>query len=290
MDTVKDLVKTVKGRHTWDGAGVSLIRVIGHDDVCEADPFLMLDAFDSTNPEDYINGFPFHPHRGIETVTYLVEGEIDHKDSLGNSGTILGGQAQWMTAGSGIMHEEMPQRRPRLFGLQLWVNLPAKDKMTDPRYFDITAGMTPVVDIPGGHVRVVAGAYGDVKGVAPAFVQATMLDVTLEPGAVFDMPAENQATVLIYTLEGAGYFGPGGAHEIGCRTGAIFGTGGTFHAQAGDEGVRFMLFAGTPLNEPVAWGGPIAMNTEEELQTAFAELRAGTFVKKSGTGAQHGHL
>ncbi len=290
MNTVKDLVKTVSGRRTWDGAGVSLIRVIGHDDVRDADPFLMLDAFDSTNPDDYVNGFPFHPHRGIETVTYLVEGQIDHKDSLGNSGTIQGGQAQWMTAGSGIMHEEMPQRSPRMLGLQLWVNLPAKDKMTDPRYFDITSAMTPVVDIPGGRVRVVAGAFGGAKGVAPAFVQATMLDVTLEPGVVFDMPADDEATVLIYTLEGDGRFGPGGAHEIACRTGAIFGAGGTFHAQAGDAGVRFMLFAGKPLREPVAWGGPIAMNTEEELQTAFAELRAGTFVKKSGTGAQHGHL
>lgn len=277
MHTTKEVIKMVQGYPTKDGAGVSLTRVVGHNDVREADPFLMLDAFDSTNPEDYIRGFPMHPHRGIETVTYLIEGRIDHKDSLGNAGTIGAGQSQWMTAGSGILHEEMPQESDRLFGLQLWVNLPQKDKMTPPQYYDISS--IPTVQIEEGTVRVIAGAFGDTQGAQPRHVQATMLDISLKPDATFSMPVDEEATVLIYILEGEGFFGPEFVQPIKSRTAAIFGRGDTFLAKSGADDLRFMLVAGRPLHEPIAWGGPIVMNTQEELQTAFRELEQGTFIR-----------
>lgn len=277
--SICEVQKVIKGHATQDGAGVKLIRVVGHDDVREADPFLMLDAFDSDNPADYIRGFPMHPHRGIETVTYLIEGQIDHRDSLGNAGSIFAGQAQWMTAGSGILHEEMPQKSSRMFGLQLWVNLPQPDKMTAPQYFDITNDMIPTVQLAEGSVRVIAGAFDGVKGVEPRHVQATMLDIRLNPDAAFCMPVDEETTVLIYTLEGRGFFGPEGRAPLDRRTAAVFGSGDTFYAKAGAEGLRFVLFAGRPLREPVAWGGPIVMNTQDELRTAFRELEQGTFIK-----------
>lgn len=278
MNTTKQITKIVKGYPTQDGAGVSLIRVIGHDDVSDADPFLMLDAFDSTNPDDYIRGFPLHPHRGIETVTYLIEGRIDHRDSLGNAGSIGAGQSQWMTAGSGILHEEMPRKSDRLFGLQLWVNLPRRDKMTPPRYFDITNEMIPTVQLKDGTVRILAGTFGGASGTEPQHVKVTMLDIRLNPGKPFTMPVDDAATVLVYTLEGEGLFGPDGGHPVKSRTAAIFGRGDTFAVTSGAEGLRFVLFAGRPLREPVAWGGPIVMNTRDELQAAFRDLEQGTFV------------
>ncbi len=279
MGTIKNIVKTVKGHPTQDGAGVSLIRVIGYNDVKESDPFLMLDAFDSTNPKDYIKGFPMHPHRGIETVTYLIEGQIDHKDSLGNSGSIGPGQSQWMTAGSGILHEEMPQPSDRLFGLQLWVNLPQAEKMTPPKYFDITNDMIQDVETDQGTVRVIAGEFGDVKGVEPRHVKATMLDINLDPNEQFTMPMDNESTVLIYILEGAGHFGPENGSLVTSRTAAIFGQGENFSVKSGSEGLRFVMFAGKPLRESIAWGGPVVMNTQDELNNAFRELEMGTFIK-----------
>lgn len=276
--STREVKKTIKGIATKDGAGVKLIRVIGHDDVREADPFLMLDAFDSSDPADYMRGFPMHPHRGIETVTYLIEGRIDHRDSLGNAGSIGEGQAQWMTAGSGILHEEMPQKSDRLFGLQLWVNLPQEDKMTPPQYFDITNDMIPTAQQKEGTVSVIAGAFGDAKGVVPRHVNATMLDIYLNPNEQFSLQLDDESTVFIYTLEGEGFFGMNGT-AVASRTAAIFGQGDIFFVQTGAEGLRFVLFAGRPLHEPVAWGGPIVMNTQEELQTAFRELDEGTFIK-----------
>ena len=275
----KKIIKAVKGHPAVDGAGVNLIRVIGYRDIQEADPFLLLDAFDSTDPKDYINGFPMHPHRGIETVTYLIDGQIDHEDSLGNKGSIQAGQSQWMTAGSGIMHQEMPQEQSRLFGLQLWVNLPKKHKMTVPRYFDITNDMIKTVDIPEGKVRVIAGSFGDAKGVDTAFVKAQMLDIRLNPDAEMLIPMDKKSTVLVYTLEGDGYFGPGALHYADRRTAVIFGEGDTFFARAGKNGLHFMLYSGRPLRESVAWGGPIVMNTQEELVNAFEELQVGTFIR-----------
>lgn len=279
MKSAKAIVKMVKGYSTQDGAGVNLIRVIGHDDVYEADPFLMLDAFDSTDPADYIKGFPMHPHRGIETVTYLIEGQIDHRDSLGNEGSIRKGQSQWMTAGSGILHEEMPQESERLFGLQLWVNLPQRDKMTPPQYFDITNEMIQTAAVESGVVRVISGEFEGIKGVEPRHVAVTMLDISLDPEGQLEIPIDNESTVLVYTLEGSGFFGPETSQAVDRRTAAIFGRGDVFPVRAGVDGLHFMLFAGRPLREQIAWGGPIVMNTQEELRTAFAELDKGTFIK-----------
>ncbi len=270
--------RIVEGMRTSDGAGVCLYRVFAHETVKETDPFLLLDTFDSTNPADYIKGFPLHPHRGIETFTYLISGEIDHKDTLGNAGRILGGQAQWMNSGGGIRHEEMPVASERLFGFQLWINLPKAHKMTDPTYHDIHEKDMPVVEENGSTVRVVAGRYKNVVGPQGQFVQPTVLDVTLKPEAVFSLSVPESETLFVYLMEGSGEFGTQ-SQTVEQRTAVVFGDGELLNVKAGPGGVRFALFAGKPLHEPIAWGGPIVMNTEEELETAFRELRNGTFIK-----------
>ncbi len=280
--TVRTIEKTVRGRATEDGAGVKLVRVIARGDVYDFDPFLMLDAFDSANPEDYVKGFPWHPHRGIETVTYLAAGEIEHGDSLGSSGCIRGGDCQWMTAGSGIIHQEMPQPSPHMFGLQFWLNLPEKDKMTSPKYHDITANDITVVKEPGAVVRIISGFYGDKEGaMQPDYVKATFLDVELEAGAEWGMATDPEATVFLYILSGGGVFAPGSEY-IPRRNAVLFASGDEVEIEAGDEGTHFVLCMGRPLGEPIAWGGPIVMNTEEELQRAFDDLREGTFIKSEG--------
>jgi len=276
---IRNIIKTVKGHPTIDGAGVHLIRVLGPDDVGDIDPFLMLDAFDSKDPNDYIKGFPFHPHRGIETITYLIKGRIDHEDSLGNSGTIHEGESQWMTAGKGILHEEMPKKSDRLFGLQIWLNIPQNDKMCEPAYFDISKDMIKKVAIPQGNIKVISGSYEDIEGVKTNHTQATIFDISLNPEKELEIPINKDKTLFIYLFEGDGYFGKSEDNYVENRTVAIFGEGETFYGKSGEEGVRFMLFAGKPLNEPIAWGGPIVMNTDEELATAFEELRKGTFIK-----------
>ncbi len=272
----RTISRIVRGRLTTDGAGVKLIRVLGRGDVQDIDPFLMMDAFDATDPADYIKGFPMHPHRGIETITYLIEGVFTHRDSLGNAGQLKGGEAQWMTSGSGILHEEMPAVSNRLYGLQFWLNLPRAHKMTEPAYFDITADKIAGVDIPGGRVRVVSGSYGGVSGVDPKYVKALMLDVTLDSGAsaVFEIPADKNG--FVYALEGAGVFG---GTEIPGKSAGILGAGDALSVEAGESGVRFMLLAADPLHQPIAWAGPIVMNTQAELQQAFFELDNGTFVR-----------
>lgn len=274
----REMLRAVTGQQTTDGAGVRLIRVLGRGDVKDIDPFLMLDAFDSENPDDYIRGFPLHPHRGIETVTYLIDGRIDHRDSLGNSGTIGAGESQWMTAGSGIMHEEMPQKSDRLRGLQLWVNLAGKDKMTAPAYFDIRKDMIRTAAIPGGSVRVLSGEFGEAKGVEPRFVKASIFDISLEAGNEMNIPTDPENNLFVYVIEGAGTFG---SDEVPAGTAGIFGKGDSLSARAGDKGVRFMVVHGRPLGEPIAWGGPIVMNTDAEIRTAFMQLRDGTFIAKA---------
>ena len=276
---IRQIKRTVKGRPTVDGAGVKLIRVLGHDDVRDIDPFLMMDAFDSDRSEDYIKGFPMHPHRGIETVTYLVKGQIDHEDSLGNVGSISEGESQWMTAGSGILHQEMPQASDRMFGLQMWLNLPKKDKMTAPTYFDIKGDMIGVREIEQGTVRVIAGKYEDTMGVEPKFVKVTMMDVTLHSEAKLELPVDEESNLFIYLVEGSGNFDTESHQLLEKRTAAIFGSGDTLQVKAGLEGVRFMVFYGQPLRESIAWAGPIVMNTNEELDEAFRELRNDTFIK-----------
>lgn len=273
--------KTVKGRKTVDGAGVHLVRVIGYNDVKAFDPFLMLDAFDSKNPEDYVAGFPFHPHRGIETVTYLISGDIEHRDSLGNQGEIGGGACQWMTAGSGIMHQEMPRAAEHLLGLQLWVNLPAKDKMAPPKYRNLTPEMIPVVRTDEAVVRVLSGRYKGQRGAMEGdYVRATYLDVELPPDGHWNVETEPMDTAFFYIVLGSVAVKGGG--QLTAKQAVLLSHGDVINFTAGPEGARFVLLVGAPLKEPVAWGGPIVMNTEDELRAAFYELEADSFIKENG--------
>lgn len=270
----------VTGSTQYDGAGVKLVRVIGHSTVKEFDPFLMMDAFDSTDPADYIKGFPWHPHRGIETITYLIKGDIEHGDSIGNKGSILDGCCQWMTAGSGIMHQEMPKASDRMLGVQLWLNLPQKDKMTVPQYRDITAGMIPKLEEEGAHIGVIAGEYKGIEGATKGdYVEMLYLDVKLDPGASWQVNLNPEDTVYVYILEGEGYFDTENQELRFSRSALLFDEGDELMAKAAGQGIRFLLFAAKPLHEPVAWGGPIVMNTKEELDLAFDEIRRGTFIK-----------
>ena len=276
----RKVIRTVKGSHQIDGAGVHLVRVVGYHDVKDFDPFLMLDAFDSKNPGDYIKGFPLHPHRGIETVTYLISGQIEHQDSLGNKGVIHDGECQWMTAGSGIMHQEMPKASERMLGLQLWLNLPQKDKMTPPQYFDIHYNMMATVTEENVVVKVIAGEYKGHKGTKGKFVDATMMDVQVRPDQVFEIPTDIDSNLFVYVIGGNGQFGSETEAVIPFHTVALFDRATDFFVKAGAEGIRFVLFSGKPLNETIAWGGPIVMNTKEELNQAFEELNNGTFIKE----------
>lgn len=279
----RKIKKTVTGKRAVDGAGVRLTRVLGNATVEDFDPFLMLDSFDSQNPEDYIAGFPMHPHRGIETITYLIQGEIDHEDSLGNKGAIRDGQSQWMTAGSGIMHQEMPQPSERMLGLQLWLNLPAQDKMTEPRYFDITRDMMGEKQTDAGVVRVIAGEYQGAKGAQPYHIQASVYDVLLQPGKSLSLPVKAEDNAFAFLIEGDAVID---GQPVPEKTAVLFEReGGTVTVAAPQSGpARFIYCSGKPLREPVSWGGPIVMNTKEELQHAFNELRDGTFIKHQPTG------
>ena len=279
MGKSREIRRIVTGSNQVDGAGVKLVRVIGRADVEDFDPFLMLDAFDSRNSEDYIKGFPWHPHRGIETVTYLISGDIEHGDSLGNRGHILSGGCQWMTAGSGILHQEMPQPAERMLGFQLWLNLPRKDKWAHPQYRDITAALIPKAQEKSGTVGVISGTYGKTQGATQGdYVPALILDVDLKPNAQWHMTIDRDFTLFIYIVQGEGFF-DSAAQRIASHRAILFGEGDEFAIQAGREGLRFVLFSGRPLKEPVAWGGPIVMNTREELDAAFRELDEGTFIK-----------
>jgi redox-sensitive bicupin YhaK (pirin superfamily) len=245
----------------------------------------MLDAFDSRNPADYIKGFPWHPHRGIETVTYLIAGDIEHGDSLGNKGHILDGGCQWMTAGSGIIHQEMPQSTGRMLGLQLWLNLPRKDKWTRPKYRDITSPLIPKVEEESGTVGIISGTYGKVQGATQGdYVQALLLDVALKPDAEWCLPVDNLSTLFIYIVDGGGLFEAVSTTHVESHRAVLFDEGDEFAVRAGSDGMRFVLFAGRPLREPIAWGGPIVMNTQEELQQAFADMNNGTFIRATKTG------
>lgn len=284
----RKISKVVRGQHAIDGAGVRLRRVLGLGTVKDFDPFLMLDGFDSTNPSDYIKGFPWHPHRGIETVTYLLSGEIDHGDSLGNRGTINDLCCQRMTAGSGIIHQEMPQSSQRMLGCQLWVNLPAKDKMTEPAYHDITPRDVEIVEEDSAEVRVLSGLYKGKNGaVKNEYIKVQYLDVDLKPGSVWHYnETPNDQTLFLYLIEGtlAADENLDNFEEKAC---AILLTASAEKenesddvvVKAGNTGARFLLIAGKPLREPVAWGGPIVMNTDEELDQAFRELNNHTFIR-----------
>ncbi len=282
MSEIREIERVLRSQQTVEGAGVRLERAFGRAEVPMLDPFLLLDDFGSDDPEDYVAGFPWHPHRGIETVTYVLRGEIEHGDSIGNTGIIGSGDVQWMTAGSGIVHQEMPRRHDgSMRGFQLWVNLPARSKMMPPRYRGIEAAEIPQVSLDGGaDVRVVAGNVGGAMGpVRDLVVEVEYLDVRLPHLGTFTRATEPEHTVFAYVTEGGGRFAPGATRDL--RTGhvAVYGRGGQVQINAGGQGVRFLLLRGEPIGEPIAWAGPIVMNTDEELRLAFEEYRQGAFVK-----------
>lgn len=276
---IREIRKIVAGRYRIDGMGVKLIRFIGQEDTEAFDPFLMLDVFDSFNPADYLNGFPSHPHRGIETVTYLIEGAIDHSDSLGHKDTIFSGGVQWMTAGKGVIHQEMPQPVAHMQGFQLWLNLPAEHKMAPPEYRGFPMAAIPQISANGSTVRVISGSWHDVPGaVTGNYVEATLLDVALERGAEWTMPVSEQDTLFVCVFSGSVSFGMNSDTYIEKHNAVLFNEGDEFIARAGNSGARFILFSAPPLRESVAWEGSIVMNTRQELQQAFEEIRLETFV------------
>jgi redox-sensitive bicupin YhaK (pirin superfamily) len=301
--SIRPVKRIVQSTPTLEGAGVKLRRAFGFGATDEFDPFLLLDDFRNERPEDYRAGFPWHPHRGIETVTYVLAGTVAHGDSLGNQGKLGAGDVQWMTAGSGIMHQEMPQgdERGRMHGFQLWANLPSSLKMTAPRYQDVPSKEIPeVIDDDGTRVRVICGEFwgkrGPVDGVA---ADPRYLDIFIPPGRRKTLPVGSGRHAFAYVFEGSGTFrdasqpfgvltekdaGDGEIlvrEKIGNRSLVVFGSGDDVTVQAGEEGIRFLLVSGKPIEEPVAWYGPIVMNTNAELQQAVNELRSGTFIKHS---------
>ncbi len=283
MNDIRKVGHILTRRPTLEGAGVHLFRVFGNAEVPRFDPFLLLDDFRSDNPDHYRAGFPWHPHRGIETVTYMLRGSVEHGDSLGNAGVINAGDIQWMTAGNGIIHQEMPKGEPSGYmgGLQLWVNLPARHKMMAPRYRGITADDVAEVRLESGAVvRVIAGAYKGVRGPVREIVcEPEYLDVTLPAGDSFEHGLSPDHTVFAYVLEGQGGFHPHDRRAVTAGQVALYGEGETIRIESHEGELRFLLISGKPIGEPVAWYGPIVMNTEAELERAFAEYRAGTFLK-----------
>jgi redox-sensitive bicupin YhaK (pirin superfamily) len=302
MTSLRKIKKIRKSMPTIEGAGVHLKRAFGFRHVPEYDPFLLLDEFHSEKREEYSKGFPWHPHRGIETITYVLKGEIKHEDSLGNRGMIRAGDLQWMTAGSGIIHQEMPSGDENgvLWGFQLWANLPASHKMMKPRYREIKSGRVPELFMEKGlKVRIICGEVNGVEGpVQEIATDPEYLDITVPPEEKFFHITTQGHTVFAYVIEGTGYFDrerdpaafevegeryirPGRDCTIGPETLVLYGDGDSIEVTAGNKGVRFLLISGKPIREPVAWYGPIVMNTKEELKIAFEEYRQGSFIKHS---------
>jgi redox-sensitive bicupin YhaK (pirin superfamily) len=284
MKQTRTISKIFKGRPVREGAGVHLRRVFGFDEVPLFDPFLLLDDFRSDNPDHYLAGFPWHPHRGIETITYVLCGDVEHGDSMGNRGVISDGCTQWMTAGSGIIHQEMPRGNyeGRMEGFQLWANLPSTYKMMPPRYRDIKSSDVPEVLLENGvRIKVIAGRVDGRQGaVRDIVIDPEYLDVTVPGEATLTHATPKGHTVFAYVIGGGGYFDTKKDTQIGNGSACLYNDGDSVSVTAGSEGVRFLLVSGKPIKEPVAWHGPIVMNTEEELETAFAEYRDGTFIKQ----------
>ncbi len=271
-------VDKILNRHTTlEGAGVKLKRVLGNDDDSTLDPFLLLDHFGSVDPEDYILGFPWHPHRGMETVTYMLTGEVEHGDSMGNKGIIKSGDVQWMTAGSGVIHQEMPQKYDGLLqGFQLWINLPAKKKMIDPKYRGIEKKQIPVLEKDGSKIKVIAGKVDATEGpIRDLAIQIEYFDVEIDSRKTFEHVTPKNDTVFAYLVEGSIEIGRDKILKGQC---AVFSEGDLVKIVS-NSSARFLFVSGEPLKEPVAWRGPIVMNTEEELDKAFEELYSGTFIK-----------
>ena len=280
-NTSRKIEQIIEPQAVVEGAGVRLKRSIGTRTLDYLDPFLLLDHFQSKDPADYQAGFPLHPHRGIETVTYLLAGSVRHRDSVGNSGEITAGDLQWMTAGRGILHEEMPQVRPEgVAGFQLWVNLPAKQKMIAPRYQNVNANEIPAVDREGGaKIRVIAGEVDGVVGpIGSIAAEPTYLDVSIEAGGSFSLPIPRGHAAFAYVFEGEGKFGPENRVVRGPKL-IVWEDGDSVEARGGESGVRFLLVSGKPLNESVARYGPFVMNTQAEIQQTLRELQAGTFAQ-----------
>jgi hypothetical protein len=299
--SIRPVKRIIEAQPTIEGAGVHLRRAFGFGDTGETDPFLLFDDFRNDSPRDYMKGFPWHPHRGIETITYVLSGTVTHADSLGNNGALGAGDVQWMTAGSGILHQEMPQGDPagRMHGFQLWANLPSSLKMTTPRYQDVQSKeIAEVVDDDGTKVRVICGEFwgkrGPVEGIA---ADPYYLDVTVPAGKRKSLPVDTRRNAFAYVFEGSGDFRaasdpigvlteqPGPVEivkreQTGDRSLVLFSAGDEVVVQAGDQGIRFLLVSGRPLEEPVAWYGPIVMNTQAQLRQAVAELQNGTFIKE----------
>jgi hypothetical protein len=301
MRAPRKIAKIMRSVPTLEGAGVHLKRAFGYHQVPQLDPFLLLDDFRSNREDDYIRGFPWHPHRGIETITYMLHGRVEHGDSMGNRGVIGPGDVQWMTAGSGIIHQEMPKGEGKglMWGFQLWANLPASRKMMDPRYREVKREQIQEAALGiGVKAMVIAGEAGGVKGpVRDVVIDPEYLDVSVQPGAELAYPVRGGRTAFAYVIDGAGFFDDnrdcnGYDREamsyfdlprdclLRRETVVLYGEGDEIRVTAQDEGVRFLLVSGKPLREPVAWQGPIVMNTREELRTAFREYQEGTFVKK----------
>jgi quercetin 2,3-dioxygenase len=303
MPAIRKIQKVFKSKPTIEGAGVHLKRVFGFSEVPVFDPFLLLDDFRSDHPEHYVKGFPWHPHRGIETITYVLKGDVEHGDSLGNKGIIGSGDVQWMTAGSGIIHQEMPKGdgSGKMYGFQLWANLPSREKMMDPRYRDVVDEQIPEVNLPNGaSVKIISGEVSGIKGpVQDIVIDPEYIDVTVPPSSQFRHPTKQGHTVFAYIIDGRGYF----CEEknpftyeaeglnyfdiqrdpfVGNGTIVLFSDGDEITVSTEEHPVRFLLISGKPINEPVAWYGPIVMNTQDELRIAFEEFNRGTFIKYKG--------
>ena len=300
MNAARKIKKIFRSKQTIEGAGVHLKRAFGSNEVGQFDPFLLLDDFRSENPNHYNKGFPWHPHRGIETITYILQGKVEHGDSLGNKGVIDAGDVQWMTAGSGIIHQEMPKgdASSRIEGFQLWANLPAAEKMMSPRYRDVKSNDIPVITLENDvQIKIICGTVNNIHGpVQDIMIDPEYLDITVPAHTVYEHPVKPGHTVFAYVIAGQGYlckekkpfiYEAEGENSFDMETDPLasngtlilFEDGRSVHIETGDASIRFLLISGKPLNEPVAWHGPIVMNNQAELQLAFDEYRAGTFLK-----------
>ncbi len=300
MNEPRRIKKVFKSKQTVEGGGVHLNRALGFSEVPLFDPFLLLDDFRSNNPDDYTKGFPWHPHRGIETITYILHGEVEHGDSLGNKGVIDSGDVQWMTAGSGIIHQEMPKGDVNgiMGGFQLWANLPAAEKMMSPRYRDVKSNQIPVITLDNGiQIKIICGTINNVHGpVKDIMIDPEYIDVTVPANTTYEHPTKSGHTAFAYVIDGQGSFykekqqyknKTSGENYIDLQadvtadngTLILFEDGDTIHIETADEQMRFLLISGKPIGEPIAWHGPIVMNSQEEIALAFDEYRQGTFLK-----------
>ena len=300
MSKIRRIKSIMKSQPKIEGAGVHLKRAFGEHNP-SLDPFLLLDDFHSHKPKEYMNGFPWHPHRGIETITYMINGEIEHGDNLGNKGTINSGDVQWMTAGSGIIHQEMPknQNQKSMWGFQLWANLPASNKMVNPKYRDVNKNQIPKVELDNGtKIKIIAGEINGVSGpVNDVTIKPEYFDVTIPPNSSFNHHVKRGHNVFAYVIDGSAYFDPGlnlEISEINTKTDIyndtcfassenliIYGDGENISIKTKEKSTRFLLISGKPIHEPVAWYGPIVMNTQNQLLTAFKEYKNGTFIKNN---------